>query len=105
MRHYEMKGEHFDDIKGYEHYAQSSVAMRADADRVTEQYVEQQIYGTPDQCLEKLKAIEDIIGSFEMNCFFTYAGMDYDYCKQSMTTFAEGALPVLKKWDNSAKVA
>lgn len=105
MRHYEMKGEHFDDIKGYEHYAQSSVAMRADADRVTEQYVEQQIYGTPDQCLEKLKGIEDIIGNFELNCFFTYAGMDYDYCKQSITTFAEGALPALKKWDNSAKVA
>jgi len=36
MRHYEVKGEYFDDIKGYEHYAQSSVAMRADADRVTE---------------------------------------------------------------------
>ena len=79
--------------------------MHVDAGRVTEQYIEQQIYGVPDQCLEKPKGIEDIIGSFELNCFFTYAGMDYDYCKQSITTFAEGALPALKKWDNSAKVA
>ncbi len=79
--------------------------LSADADRVIEQYVEQQIYGAPDQCLEKLKAIEVVIGSFELNCFFTYASMDYDYCKQSIATFAEGVLPALKKWDNSAKVA
>ncbi len=105
MTHYEMKGKHFDNIKGYEHYGRSAVAMREDATRVTEQYVEQQIYGTPEQCLEKLRGIEDIVGPIELNCFFTYAGMDYDYAKQSMTLFAEKALPVLKKWDYKQSAA
>lgn len=105
MRHYEMKGEHFDSIKGYEHYGRSAVAMRENADRVTEQYVEQQIYGTPDQCLQKLRAIEDVVGPIELNCFFTYAGMDYVQAKQSMTLFAEGALPALKKWQYQESAA
>ncbi|MBV1931089.1 MAG: LLM class flavin-dependent oxidoreductase [Porticoccaceae bacterium] len=105
MTHYEMKGEHFDTIKGYEHYGRSAVAMRENSDRVTEQYVEQQIYGTPDECLQRLRAIEDIVGPIELNCFSTYAGMDYEDVKKSMTLFAEQALPALKKWeykDNAA---
>ena len=105
MTHYEMKGEHFDGIKGYEHYGRSAVAMRENADRVTEQYVEQQIYGTPDQCLEQVRAIEDIVGPIEMNCFFTYAGMDYDDSKQSMTLFSEEVLPALKKWEYKESAA
>ncbi len=105
MKHYEMKGEHFDNIKGYEHYGRSAVAMRENADRVTEQYVEQQIYGTPEQCLEKLKGIEDIVGPIELNCFFTYAGMDYDYVKTGMTLFAEKVLPALKKWQYTGNAA
>ena len=105
MAHYEMKGKHFDNIKGYEHYGRSAVAMRENADRVTEQYVEQQIYGTPDQCLQKLKDIEDIVGPLELNCFFTYAGMDYGYAADSMTLFAKEALPELKKWDSKASAA
>ena len=79
--------------------------MREDAQRVTEQYVEQQIYGTPDECLEKLRGIEDIVGPIELNCFFTYAGMDYEQGKQSMILFAEGALPALKKWEYKEKAA
>ncbi len=105
MKHYEMQGEHFNDIKDYEFYGRSAVAMREETKRVTEQYVEQQLYGTPDQILERIKGIEDIIGPLELNCFFSFAGMDYSYTKDSMTLFAEKVLPTLKKWDSASTVA
>jgi len=59
----------------------------------------------PISDLEKLKGIEDIVGPLELNCFFTYAGMDYDYVKTGMTLFAEKVLPALKKWQYTGNAA
>lgn len=41
----------------------------------------------------------------EVNCFSTYAGMDYEAVKKSMTLFAEQALPVLRDWQYQEAVA
>lgn len=97
MQHYEMTGDHFADAgKSYEFYAKSAAAMRDHSDEVTQGYVDNQIWGTPGECIERVEAITDLCGPIQVNCIFSYAGMDYEYAEANMRCFAEHVLPTLK---------
>jgi hypothetical protein len=56
-------------------------------------------WGTPEQVLEKLAAIRDIIGMNGIMCHFSYAGMPYDEAERNMQCFVKHVLPELKQWD------
>ena len=102
MAHYEMTGDHFASKGGgaYDFYHEAAKSARAAGDEVMgKAFTDLQIWGTPEQCLEKIQGIQDIIGAMNMNCSFSFAGMPYDYAKKSMTLFAEEVVPVVQKWD------
>jgi alkanesulfonate monooxygenase SsuD/methylene tetrahydromethanopterin reductase-like flavin-dependent oxidoreductase (luciferase family) len=102
MTHYEMAGEHFAKKGGgaYDFYDKAAeYARQAGPDAMGKGFTDLQIWGTPDQCLEKLQGVQDIIGAMDINCSFSYAGMPYDYAKSSITLFAEEVIPVVGKWE------
>ena len=96
--HYEMKGDHFAGKGGqYDHYAKSAAAMRHIGDEgMGKMFTDCQVYGTPDQILQQIRAIEDLVGDIDVNVTFSYAGLPYDQAKRSMKLFGEQVLPVLK---------
>lgn len=97
MGHYELAGEHFKDAKGYESYGQSvDLLKQVGLEDQAKAYLEVQIWGTPEMCLEKIANRKSIIGEFDLNCAFRFAGMPFEAAQRSMRTFATKVMPVLK---------
>ncbi|OUS17211.1 hypothetical protein A9Q88_05120 [Gammaproteobacteria bacterium 50_400_T64] len=94
--HYEMAGDHFEGTSGYNSYAEASKMLNdVGVDTVAQAFVDYQIWGTPEQILEKAKARKQVIGDFKMSGCFSFAGMPYDYATKSMSLFAEKCIPEL----------
>ena len=98
MGHYELAGDHFKDAKGYESYGQSvdilkSVGLEDQANA----YLDVQIWGTPEMCLEKIAHRKSVIGDFDLTCCFRYAGMPFEAAKRNMQTFGTKVMPVLRE--------
>jgi alkanesulfonate monooxygenase SsuD/methylene tetrahydromethanopterin reductase-like flavin-dependent oxidoreductase (luciferase family) len=96
--HYEIVGDHLKSIKGYESYArmQEIATAPGGADAMTEFFLGIQVWGTPEQCYEKIMAIKEITGAGAFNGVFSYAGMPWDDAERSMRLFAEKVMPRLK---------
>jgi alkanesulfonate monooxygenase SsuD/methylene tetrahydromethanopterin reductase-like flavin-dependent oxidoreductase (luciferase family) len=98
MRHYQLLGEHLQGLKGYEYYAQMSKA-RASMPAGTDTagiYLQNNVWGTPAQCLEKLERINDMMGADEFVAVFSYGSMPVDKAEASMRLFAEKVLPTVQ---------
>jgi alkanesulfonate monooxygenase SsuD/methylene tetrahydromethanopterin reductase-like flavin-dependent oxidoreductase (luciferase family) len=97
MKHYEFAGAHFGDTKGYTSYdAVAAMLREAGMEAAAQGYVHAQTWGTPDQILEKIRVRREVIGDYDLNCAFFYAGMPVDTAQQSMRLFSEKVLPELK---------
>jgi alkanesulfonate monooxygenase SsuD/methylene tetrahydromethanopterin reductase-like flavin-dependent oxidoreductase (luciferase family) len=103
MRHYELASGHFASTRGYEHYAASSRAIRDRGGKndVGAMYLENQVWGTPEQCLEKLSRINQLMGPDHLVAVTKYGGMPVDEAEASMRLFAREVLPSLKKLPES----
>lgn len=105
LHHYEMMGEHYKSAKGYEAYGSAVDAMRETGkEGLMQAYLDQQIWGTPDQMLRKFEARRETLGSTDCLVAFRFAGIPYEVAERSQKLFAEEVLPVLKSWaDEDAK--
>lgn len=96
-KHYQFGGKHFGELKGHEQYAKWAEGFQeAGADKVAEYFMSLQVYGTPEQCYEK---IMDIRHKFGQNTFvgvFSYGNLPYEEAESGMRLFAEEVLPRLK---------
>ena len=56
MRHYELVGDHLERTVGYEYYArlQEMAQAKGGGDALTEFFLDLQVWGTPEQCVEKI---------------------------------------------------
>ena len=100
MQHYGFHEHVHSGVKGYEFYA--SISRHIDkqgADGAATDYVNLMPWGTPDQVLEKLSGLRDLIGMAAMNPWFSYAGMPVEDAEASLRLFAREVLPVLQSWD------
>jgi alkanesulfonate monooxygenase SsuD/methylene tetrahydromethanopterin reductase-like flavin-dependent oxidoreductase (luciferase family) len=95
-RHYKLLGEHFSKIKGYEHYAEMSAQMRSmgDVEVPDDVYVKNHVWGTPEQCIERLRRINDLMGVEELIAVMSYGAMPVETAEASMRLFAKEVLPV-----------
>jgi len=99
LHHYEMMGEHYKELKGYKAYGDAVDMMRAAGkEGVAKAYVEQQVWGTPDQILRKLEDRWNFFGPFGELCAFRYAGIPYEVAERSSRLFAKEVMPVLRTW-------
>lgn len=99
IRHYELVGDHLSGMRGYESYGgmQQKVSAPGGRDAMVEFFLDLQVYGTPEQCHEK---IVDTLQKTRGEGFigvFSYAGMPYEMAEQNLGLFAREVMPELKK--------
>jgi alkanesulfonate monooxygenase SsuD/methylene tetrahydromethanopterin reductase-like flavin-dependent oxidoreductase (luciferase family) len=97
MQHYELQSEHFKAAKGYESYGSAVDLLNAiGLDKLCAMYLDVQAWGTPDEVIDKLRARAELLGDYDLNCCFRYAGMPLADAEASMRTFAAEVMPVLR---------
>jgi len=97
-RHYELMGEHLQNLKGYEYYAQmakTKAAMPQNV-RTEELYLTNHVWGSPKTCIEKLEHINNRIGTDDFVAVFSYGSMSVEKAAASMRLFAKKVLPVAR---------
>lgn len=100
MQHYDLMGEHFAKMKGYESYGQAAEMLKdIGLEDQVRSYVDQQAYGTPDQIIAKLEHRRKVLGPFSLNCCFRFSNLEKNDVQSSMRLFAEKVLPVVREWE------
>ncbi|MBQ0719340.1 MAG: LLM class flavin-dependent oxidoreductase [Gammaproteobacteria bacterium] len=96
--HYEMNKDYFKKRKGYEYYGDmSDVINDVGRDSIAEMFKGLQVWGTPEQCYQKIVDIRSQIGNNGFNGVFTYADMPFDMAEKSFQLFSKEVLPELQK--------
>jgi alkanesulfonate monooxygenase SsuD/methylene tetrahydromethanopterin reductase-like flavin-dependent oxidoreductase (luciferase family) len=97
---YELGSAHFGNYKGYEHYAQmrEQMAQLEDGGRgaMAELYLANHIWGTPDQCIEKIRTISDAFHPEEFMLVMRYGEMPKAVADASTRLFAKDVLPAVQ---------
>jgi alkanesulfonate monooxygenase SsuD/methylene tetrahydromethanopterin reductase-like flavin-dependent oxidoreductase (luciferase family) len=97
LRHYELLGDHLKDVKGYESYARTQRALRADASQFLRGFVDSHPWGTPDQTIARATELANTFGTDEIMFVFKYGSMPIDQATRSMHLFADEVMPALKE--------
>ena len=98
MSHYELGGRHFASTQGYEYYRSlASYIQNKGSDRVVNNFIELQIYGTPDQCYERIVDIRSKVGNDGFNAVCSFAGMPPEVAENNMRLFATEVMPRVKE--------
>ena len=97
MEHYQFKADQHKDIKGYEYYGKVAEKMfDYGEEEVVDFFVNLQVWGTPEQCYEKILQIRERTGHDTYVGAFSYAAMPYDEAEASMRRFAGAVMPELQ---------
>jgi alkanesulfonate monooxygenase SsuD/methylene tetrahydromethanopterin reductase-like flavin-dependent oxidoreductase (luciferase family) len=91
--HYELFGSHFQHIKGYERYHELSSALNPDL--LHQVWLDNHVWGTPEQCIEKFQHIKTMTNCEEVVATFRFGPMPYEVAEASMKLFARECLPAL----------
>jgi alkanesulfonate monooxygenase SsuD/methylene tetrahydromethanopterin reductase-like flavin-dependent oxidoreductase (luciferase family) len=100
VRHYELVGDHLTKMRGYEGY--KSMQERASSPGGVEELVDfflgLQVWGTPEQCYEKIVDVQRRTGGEAFVGVFSYAGMPYDMAEANLRLFASEVMPALQRY-------
>jgi len=98
LKHYELVGDHLGKLKGYESYAamQENVSKPGMKDAMIDFFLGLQIYGTPQQCTDRIADFAGRLGAETFTGVFSYAGMPYEMAEQNLRLFASEVMPKLK---------
>src|SRR5215472_10963157 len=98
LKHYELVGDHLGKLKGYESYGamQENISKPGMQDAMIDFFLGLQIWGTPDQCCDRIIDFTERLGSETFSGVFSYAGMPYDMAEANLRLFASDVLPRLK---------
>src|SRR5205823_4374606 len=106
LDHYNFQGDHLAKTKGYEYYGKMSEKIaQYGTDKVIEYFMNLQVWGTPEQCYEKILDVRGRVGNDTFVGVFSYAGMDYGEAERNMRLFARTVTPELKKLPPAAASA
>ena len=98
VKHYEMNSSHFATTKGYEYYTNLNATLEAmGIDGMAKFFTDLQVWGTPEQCFEKIKDIQARTNCCAFNGIFSYAGMPLEIGRANQSLFAKEVLPEIKK--------
>jgi alkanesulfonate monooxygenase SsuD/methylene tetrahydromethanopterin reductase-like flavin-dependent oxidoreductase (luciferase family) len=97
VEHYELVGDHLARTAGYESYGRlQELASGGAGDALTEFFLGLQIWGTPEQCVERVLDVRARTGAESFVGIFSYAGMPEAEAERSMRLFARSVLPALQ---------
>jgi alkanesulfonate monooxygenase SsuD/methylene tetrahydromethanopterin reductase-like flavin-dependent oxidoreductase (luciferase family) len=92
LYNYETQGDHFKNMKGYEHYA-----ARAEAgltlEKLAKPWIDHSIWGTPERCLTQIQALCDLFHPEELMLTGRFGTMTFEEGINSLELFAEEVLP------------
>jgi alkanesulfonate monooxygenase SsuD/methylene tetrahydromethanopterin reductase-like flavin-dependent oxidoreductase (luciferase family) len=98
MSHYELGGTHFESTHGYEYYRRLAKYIgEKGSDKVVDNFIELQIWGTPDECYERIVEIQRKVGNEGFNAVCSFAGMGAEMAEANMRLFASEVMPRLKE--------
>ncbi|MGH3387848.1 MAG: LLM class flavin-dependent oxidoreductase [Actinomadura sp.] len=98
VRHYEFAGHHFAETEGYQRYAETAQAIRdAGLEAAAAAYADCSLSGTPDQLIEQLTDIRDVLGGFQLILLPSFGGMPYDQAERSLELFAKEVMPAARE--------
>ncbi|MGE0486947.1 MAG: LLM class flavin-dependent oxidoreductase [Gammaproteobacteria bacterium] len=98
VKHYEMQSSHFSTTKGYEYYkALNETIEEHGIDGMAQFFMDLQIWGTPEQCYEKIAEVHRRTNACGFTGVFSYAGMPHNVAMRNMELFAKEVAPQLKK--------
>jgi alkanesulfonate monooxygenase SsuD/methylene tetrahydromethanopterin reductase-like flavin-dependent oxidoreductase (luciferase family) len=99
LRHYELLDDYLSKLRGYESYKMVSRenATPEVIDQMTEFFLNLQIFGTPEQCYNRILDFKKKTGAEAFTAIFSYGGMPYDLAERNMRMFAREVMPELKK--------
>ncbi len=99
MNHYEFRSDHLQSTRGYEYYGKFTEKVNEYSSQdVQDFFTGLQVWGTPEQCYEKIMDIHDRTGHDTTVCAFSYGGMPFEDAEKSMRLFASGVLPDLQRF-------
>lgn len=98
MDHYEFGSDHLKETKGYEYYGKFTEKIEQYGTQdVKDFFLDLQVWGTPDQCYDKIMSTRGRVGSDSFLAAFSFGAMPYDEVEKSMRLFAKEVLPRLKE--------
>jgi alkanesulfonate monooxygenase SsuD/methylene tetrahydromethanopterin reductase-like flavin-dependent oxidoreductase (luciferase family) len=95
--HYHFSDGHLKTVRGYEHYG--SFADKSDSITTmsgVDGFMDVNIIGTPEQCLERIRQCRDLIGFDHFIGQFSYGGMPYEVAERNLQLFAREVAPELQ---------
>jgi alkanesulfonate monooxygenase SsuD/methylene tetrahydromethanopterin reductase-like flavin-dependent oxidoreductase (luciferase family) len=95
-RNYELTAGHFGTLKGYEYYAAMANASADGPEAAAKAWVNNCVWGTPDQCLAKIQALCDAFHPDEFMLTGRYGSMPHDVSQRSLALFAREVLPAVQ---------
>jgi len=106
LAHYNFAGDHLGKTKGYEYYGKMAEKIHTyGAEGVSDFFIDLQVWGTPEQCYEKILDIRRRIGNETFVGVFSYAGMPWDEAERNTRLFAREVLPALQKLEQRSAVS
>lgn len=97
MEHYQLSGDHFEKTKGYEYYGKMSQALNKYGEQSgVDFFVDLQIYGTPEQCFEKIMDVRGMVDAETFVAVCSYADMPPDEAERNLRLFADTVKPKLQ---------
>jgi alkanesulfonate monooxygenase SsuD/methylene tetrahydromethanopterin reductase-like flavin-dependent oxidoreductase (luciferase family) len=104
VKHYEMSSDHFEQTKGYEYYKRLTETIADQGvDAMAEFFMSLQVWGTPEQCYEKIKDIHRRTDCCGFTGVFSYAGMKEPVARANLELFAREVMPELKRLGKSPR--
>ncbi len=106
LYHYELGSDHLKEAKGYESYGAAVDIMKAiGLEVMADAYLAVNVWGTPEQMIERLRARRELIGDYDLTMCFRYAGLSHREAEDSMRLFAAEVMPVLRADSEHSAVA
>jgi alkanesulfonate monooxygenase SsuD/methylene tetrahydromethanopterin reductase-like flavin-dependent oxidoreductase (luciferase family) len=97
LDHYQFAAEHLKTTRGYEYYGKMSEKIATyGTDTVIDYFMNLQIWGTPEQCYQKILDVRSRVGNDTFVGVFSYAGMDYGEAERNLRLFAKEVMPRLQ---------
>jgi alkanesulfonate monooxygenase SsuD/methylene tetrahydromethanopterin reductase-like flavin-dependent oxidoreductase (luciferase family) len=98
LDHYHFEADHLTTTKGYEYYGKMSEKIAEyGTDKVVDYFMNLQVWGTPEQCYEKILDIHRRTGNSHFVGVFSYAGMPWDDAERNIRLFAREVMPALQR--------
>lgn len=106
IRHYDFDGSHWGSTNGYQAYEASSKALQEGGlEAACEAFIQNQIWGTPEQIVEKWAKRVETTGELRPGMAVSYSGMPFDMVSDSLRLIGDKVAPELRKLSGTQRAA